>query len=105
MSQQGSPRETNTEIRQRGMPWAREMTQLLAEQRQAGITDFPIAWTRAVKLCTHTAPQGKNGRRPADDPDCLPFGEFYRQACEREWNGQVHHDYAGLRELADMVTV
>jgi hypothetical protein len=84
-----------------GLPWAREMTALLAEQRQAGVIWFPVAWSRASNLCTRPKPQDRSGARCHDDHGWLPFSEFFQRACEREWNGQVRHDYAGLRELVD----
>jgi hypothetical protein len=67
--------------------WSREMVDLLKEQRDAGITSFPLAWDRAQALATYC--------RAGDS-----FGEFFRRACQREWEGHVRVDYAGLADVA-----
>ncbi len=83
--------------------WQARTLELLLEAKACGETDFAKAWRRAQRLA---AAEGvfkpKDRRRPPDEgPDWQPASTFWRHACEREWNGLVDVDYAGLRELLD----
>lgn len=75
--------------RNSGLPWAREMVQLLIKQRQEGVRFFPKAWRQAQKHC-----RLKYIEHP--EKHYIAFQDFFYDACRREWNNEVTTDYAGL---------
>lgn len=77
------------------MRWQEDVVKGLLSARAAGVTDFAAAWRRAT--CSL--------QRPRDwvntDSDLIPFSTWFRCACQREWEGQLHADYINLRALLD----
>lgn len=81
--------------------WASLMVELLVEERRLGELDFATAWRRASARARAQGvrrPRDYYGFNPesADDPGWLPFSSFFHEACEREWEGRVTGDWAGL---------
>ncbi len=77
--------------------WHIEIVEALLPLRRRGVP-FESAWRYA---CTQVGRRRPQWGRKEDDPDALPFHEFFRRACKREWHGEVTLDYQALGVLAD----
>lgn len=85
------------------MSWEHTMLEGLLEARAGGERDFARAWRHAERRA-----RAAGVLRPRDyiargdqDEDWLPFSSFFRRACQREWEGRAHADFAGLRAVIE----
>ncbi len=80
------------------MTWDVVMVEELLAARASGVRDFGKAWRRAERRARE-----RGYPRPRDwtrrDAEIMPFSAWFHDQCEREWRGQLHADYAALREL------